>query len=132
MSGGAPDRPGVAALLETLAVRRHVRRGLASGVGVATLVFGLSVYLPGTEESLVYWAGQSIVLAAGVASLVTAVLAARAVLRWTRTVHGIERGRRSPASRAVRSGSAAGSTWRWRHRSWWTVLTPASGWRSRW
>ena len=54
VSGGAPDRPGVAAHLEALAVRRHVRRGLANGVAVATLVFGLSAYLPGTEESLVY------------------------------------------------------------------------------
>ena len=54
VSGGAPDRPGVAALLEALAVRRHARRGLATGVTVATLVFGLSAYLPGTEESLVY------------------------------------------------------------------------------
>ena len=54
VSAGAPDRPGVAALLEVLAVRHHARRGLATDVAVATLVFGLSAYLPGTEESLVY------------------------------------------------------------------------------
>jgi uncharacterized membrane protein YidH (DUF202 family) len=122
----------VAALLEALAVRRPASRGLAAGVAVATLVFGLSAYLPGTEESLVSWAGLSVVLAAGVAGLVTAVLVARAVLRRTRAVHDIERGRRSPATLAVRLGSPAGSSSRWRRRSSWTVPTPASGSRSRW
>ena len=87
-------------------MRRHARRGLAAGAAVATLVFGLSASLPGTEESLVYWAGLSIVLAAGVAGLVTAVLVARAVLRRTRAVHDIQRVRRSPATLAVLLGVA--------------------------
>jgi hypothetical protein len=46
------------------------------------------------------------VLAAGVAGLVTAVLVARAVLRRTRAVHDIQRGRRSLATLAVLLGVA--------------------------
>jgi uncharacterized membrane protein YidH (DUF202 family) len=87
-------------------MRRPASRGLAAGVALATLVFCLSAYLPGTEESLVSWAGLSVVLAAGVAGLVTAVLVARAVLRRTRAVHDIERGRRSLATLAVLLGVA--------------------------
>ena len=75
----------MAALLEALAVGHHARDP-ATGVAVATLFFGLSAYLPGIEESLVYWAGLSVVLAAGVAGLVTTVLVARAVIRRTRAV----------------------------------------------
>lgn len=123
----------MAALLEALAVRRHGRRGLAAGVAVATLVFGLSASLPGTEESLVYRAGLSVVLAAGVAGLVTAVLVARAVLRRTRAVHDIVGGAAVAGEPGgTFGGSATGSSSRWRRRSSWTVPTPASGWRSRW
>jgi hypothetical protein len=94
----------VAALLEDLRVRRHVRRGLATGVAVAALVFVAFAYLPGTEESLLYWAGLSVVLATGVAGLVTTLLVARAAVRRTRAVHDLERDRRSPATRAVLVG----------------------------
>jgi hypothetical protein len=94
----------VAALLEDLRVRRHVRRGLATGVAVAALVFVGFAYLPGTEESLLYWAGLSVVLATGVAGLVTTLLVARAAVRRTRAVHDLERDRRSPATRAVLVG----------------------------
>lgn len=85
-------------------MRRHVRRGLATGVAVAALVFVGFAYLPGTEESLLYWAGLSVVLATGVAGLVTTLLVARAAVRRTRAVHDLERDRRSPATRAVLVG----------------------------
>ena len=101
VSWGTPDRPGVAALLEALAVRRHARCGLAAGVAVATLAFGLSAYLPGTEESLVYWAGMSVVLAAGVAGLVTVVLVLRAVRRRTPANRG------APPANVVAAGAVA-------------------------
>ena len=131
VSAGAPDRPSVAALLEALAVRRHARRGLAAGAAVATLVFGLFAYLPGTEESLVYWAGLSVVLAAGVADLVTTVLVARDLRRPERSTTSSRGGGRRRRGRCF-WGSAAGSLSRWRRRSSWTVPAPASGWRSRW
>jgi hypothetical protein len=100
----SPDRPGVAALLDELEVRRHARSGVATGVGVAAVVFLVFAYLPGTAESLWYWAGLSVVLATGLAALVTTVLVARAALQRTRAVHDIERDRRSPATRAFLVG----------------------------
>jgi hypothetical protein len=96
-----PDRPGVAALVEELEVRRHVRNGVAVGVVVAAAVFLLFAYLPGTEESLLYWAGLSFVLASALSGLVTAVLVARAAYRRTLVVNGIDPGRRSPTTLAV-------------------------------
>lgn len=104
MAADAPDRPGVVALLDELEVRRHARRGLAAGILVATLVFLGFAYLPGTDESLVYWAALSAVLASAVAGLVTAVLVARAAYRRTRSVHGLGPSRRSPATLAALVG----------------------------
>ena len=82
-------------------MRRHVRNGVAVGVVVAAAVFLLFAYLPGTEESLLYWAGLSFVLASTVSGLVTAVLVARAAYRRTLVVNGIDPGRRSPTTLAV-------------------------------
>lgn len=93
----------MAALIEELEVRRHARHGLATGVAVALLVFLLFAYLPGTEETLWYWAALSFVLASAVAGLVTTVLVARAAVRRTRSVHDIER-QRSPATLSVLVG----------------------------
>lgn len=104
VSADAPDRPGVAVLVEELEVRRHARSGIVAGVVVATLVFLAFAYLPGTEESLLFWAALAFVLASAVAGLVTAALVARAAYRRTRSVHDIEGGRRSPATVAVGVG----------------------------
>ena len=99
-----PDRPGVAALAEELEVRRHARNGLVAGAVVAAVVFVVFAYLPGTDESLLYWAGLSFVLASAVAGLVTTVLVARAAYRRTLSVNGLDPGRRSPATLAVVAG----------------------------
>ena len=101
MSTERPDRPGVAALVEELEVRRHVRNGIAVGAAVAAAVFLLFAYLPGTEESLLYWAALSFVLASAVSGLVTTVLVARAAYRRTLSVNGIDPGRRSPTTLAA-------------------------------
>jgi len=93
----------VAALVAELEVRRHARTGLAVGVVVAVAVFGLFAYLPGTEESLLFWAALAFVLASAVAGLVTTVLVARAAVRRTWAVHDVEP-RRSPATVAVLVG----------------------------
>jgi hypothetical protein len=104
VSDDPPDRPGVAALLETLEVRRRARTGLATGIVGAALVFVLFAYLPGTDESLVYWAALSVVLASALAGLVTTALVARAAIRRTRRINGISPGRRSPATYAFAFG----------------------------
>jgi hypothetical protein len=74
VSADTPDRPGVAALAEELEVRRHARSGLLAGAAIAAAVFVIFAYLPGTDESLLYWGALSFVLATAVAGLVTAVL----------------------------------------------------------
>jgi hypothetical protein len=101
VSADTPDRPGVAALVEELEVHRHARSGLVAGVGIAALVFVVFAYLPGTEESLLYWTALSFVLATAVAGLVTTVLVARAAYRHTLSVNGIDPGGRSPATLAI-------------------------------
>ena len=101
VSADTPDRPGVTALLEELEVRRHARSGLLAGVGVAAVVFVVFAYLPGTDESLLYWTALSFVLATAVAGFVTTVLVARAAYRHTLSVNGIDPGRRSPATLAA-------------------------------
>lgn len=104
MPGDTPDRPGVAALVAELDVRRHVRVALAVGVAFAILVFVLFAYLPGTDESLLYWASLTFVLAFAVFGLVASVLVGSAVYRRTLAVAGIEPGRRSPSTLAVLVG----------------------------
>lgn len=101
VSADTPDRPGVAALVEELEVRRHVRRGLVAGAVVAAVVFLAFAYLPGTDESLLFWAALAFVLASAVAGLVTTVLVAMAAYRRTRSVHDVDESGRSPATLAV-------------------------------
>lgn len=96
-----PDRPGVAALVEELDVRRHARTALVVGVAFAAVVFLLFAYLPGTEESLVFWAGLSFVLAFSVFGLVATVLVGVAAYRRALEVRGAEPGRRSPSTLAI-------------------------------
>jgi hypothetical protein len=96
-----PDRPGVAALVEELEVRRHARTALVVGVAFAAMVFLLFAYLPGTEESLVFWAGLSFVLAFSVFGLVATVLVGIAAYRRALEVRGREPGRRSPSTLAI-------------------------------
>lgn len=105
-SEDSPDRPGVAALLAELEVRRHLRTALAFGVGFALLVFVLFPYLPGTDESLLFWAGLTFVLASAVAGLVGTVLVGRAAYRSTLDVNDIESGRRSATTFALVFGLA--------------------------
>ncbi|WP_254839830.1 DUF7536 family protein [Natronomonas marina] len=104
MSADTPDRPGVAALAEELEVRRHARSGLLAGAAIAAAVFVIFAYLPGTDESLLYWGALSFVLATAVAGLVTTLLVARAAYRRTLSVNGIDPGRRSPSTLAVLIG----------------------------
>lgn len=101
MSADSPDRPGVAALIAELDVRRHVRTAVIAGAAFALLVFVLFAYLPGTDESLLYWAALTFVLGAAVSGLVATVLLARAAYRRTLAVNGIDPGRRSPTTLAV-------------------------------
>jgi hypothetical protein len=96
-----PDRPGVAALVAELEVRRHARTALVVGVAFAAVVFLLFAYLPGTDESLVFWAGLSFVLASSVAGLVVTVLVGIAAYRRALEVRGHEPGRRSPSTLAI-------------------------------
>lgn len=85
-------------------MRRHARRGLAAGAAVGAVVFLAFAYIPGTEESLLYWAALAVVLASAVAALVTTVMVARAARRRTRAVQGVEHRRRSPATLAALVG----------------------------
>ena len=101
VSAEGPDRPGVAALVAELEVRRHVRTAAVAGVAFALAVFLLFAYLPGTEESLLYWGALAFVLAFAAAGLVATVLLAYAAYRRTVTVTGADPGRRSPTTIAV-------------------------------
>ena len=101
MSADRPDRPGVAALVAELEVRRHVRNAAIAGVAFALAVFLLFAYLPGTDESLLYWGGLTFVLAFAVAGLVATVLLSYAAYRRTLAVNGVDPGRRSPTTLAV-------------------------------
>jgi hypothetical protein len=101
VSADRPDRPGVAALIAELEVRRHVRTAVIAGIGFAALVFLLFAYLPGTDESLLYWGSLTVVLAFAVGCLVAGVLVGRAAYRRTLSVNGIEPGRRSPTTLAA-------------------------------
>jgi hypothetical protein len=101
VSADRPDRPGVAALVAELEVRRHARTALAVGVGFAAVVFLLFAYLPGTDESLVFWAGLSFVLAFSVFGLVATVLVGIAAYRRALEIRGREPGRRSPSTLAI-------------------------------
>jgi hypothetical protein len=106
VSTDRPDRPGVAALVAELEVRRHARTALVVGVGVALAVFVLFAYLPGTEGSILYWAGLAFVLASAVFGVIATVLVGREAYRRTLAVNGIEPGRRSPTTLAVVFGLA--------------------------
>ena len=101
VSADRPDRPGVAALVAELEVRRHVRNAAIAGAGFALAVFLLFAYAPGTEESLLYWASLAFVLAFAVTGLVATVLLSYAAYRRTLAVSGAEPGRRSPTTLTV-------------------------------
>lgn len=103
-SADRPDRPGVAALVAELEVRRHVRNATVAGVAFALAVFLLFAYLPGTEESLLYWGALAFVLAFAASGLIATVLLGHAAYRRTRAVGDVEPGRRSPTTLAVLVG----------------------------
>jgi hypothetical protein len=96
-----PDRPGVAALVAELEVRRHVRNAAVAGVAFALAVFLLFAYLPGTEESLLYWGALAFVLAFAASGLIATVLLGYSAYRRTRAVGDVEPGGRSPTTLAV-------------------------------
>lgn len=97
----SPDRPGVAALVSELEIQRHVRTALVTGIAFSLLVFVLFAYIPGTDESLLYWAALTFVLGFAVFGLVATVLVARAAYRRTLDVTGIDPGPRSPTTLAI-------------------------------
>jgi hypothetical protein len=101
VSADSPDRPGVAALVAELEVRRHVRTAVAAGLAFALAVFLLFAYLPGTEESLLYWAALAFVLAFAVSGLVATVLLGYATYRRTLEVGGVDPGGPSGTTLAV-------------------------------
>lgn len=79
------DSGGRAALVEALRVRRNAKRGLATGVLVAGLVFLLFVVLPSdTARPMAYYGALAFVLAMTVAGLATAVFVAARAYRLTR------------------------------------------------
>jgi hypothetical protein len=104
VSADSPDRPGVAAIVAELEVRRHVRTAVVVGVVFALAVFVLFAYLPGTDESLLYWTGLTFVLASAVVGLVATVLVGHAAYRRTLEVNDIDPGRRSPTKLAIAFG----------------------------
>lgn len=108
MSADRPDRPGVAALAEELAVRRRVRFAITVGAAVALTVFVLFAYLPGTDESLLYWAALTFVLGAAVAGLLATLSVGYAAYRRTLDVNDLEPGRPAPTTLAVVLGALGG------------------------
>jgi hypothetical protein len=101
VSADSPDRPGVAAIAAELDVRRHVRTAVFAGLAFAIGVFLLFAYLPGTEESLLYWGALTFVLAFAVACLVATVLLSHAAYRRALAVNGVDPGGRSPTTLAA-------------------------------
>jgi hypothetical protein len=101
VSADRPDRPGVAALVAELEVRRHVRTGLLVGGGFAIAVFALFAYLPGTQESLLYWVALTFVLGSAVSGLVTTGLIAQAAYQRTLAVNDLESAGPSSTTLAV-------------------------------
>jgi len=88
-SDGVPDRPGIAGLVEALEVRRNAILGTAVGVGVAAPLYAVRVLellgpAPPGEGGPVLFAMLGIVLAFGVAVLVTAGLTLAAAYRRIR------------------------------------------------
>lgn len=100
-----PDRPGVTALIAELNVRRHARVAVGVGIGFALLVFVLFAYLPGTDESILYWASLTFVLAFAASVLVAAVLVGQAAYRRTRELNDTEPGTRSATTLAILFGA---------------------------
>jgi len=79
------DSGGRAALVAALRVRRNAKRGLATGVLVAGVVFLRFVVLPsGTVRPTAYYGALAFVLAMAVAGLATAVFVAARAYRLTR------------------------------------------------
>lgn len=99
-----PARPGVAALLAELEVRRRARIALAVAVAFALAVFLAFAYLPGTEESLLYWASLAAVLAFAVFALVATILVGAAAHRRALAGSRLDPGRPSPTTLAVAVG----------------------------
>ncbi len=104
MSRDRPERPGVAALLVELNVRRHVRVSLAIGIAVGVGIFLLFAYLPGAEYPLSYWLALTFVLSFAVFALVASVLVARTAYRTVRDPTADRS--RSPATLAIVLGVA--------------------------
>jgi len=79
------DADGPAGLLDALGLARNLRIGLAVGVGVAAVVFGLFVVVPGeTVRSPWYYGALAFVLATATGGLVTVLLLVRRAYRLTR------------------------------------------------
>lgn len=96
-----PERPGVAAIVAELDVRRHALTALAVALIISAVVFLRYVYLPGTEEPVAFWFGLSFVLAFGVFVLVLVGLVARTAYRRTRSADDSAGSGFSPTSIAL-------------------------------
>ncbi|WP_255151169.1 DUF7536 family protein [Halorarius halobius] len=85
MSQSPPDRPGTAALVDALAVRRNAAIGFALGtVLAAVLVYG-QVTSAGHLYSPAWYVALGFVLAVGVGLLVTLILTAGSAYRLARS-----------------------------------------------
>jgi multisubunit Na+/H+ antiporter MnhE subunit len=71
-----PDRPGVAAVADALAVRRNAIRGFGFGVALAVFVLVFFVLLPGANYPVPLYLALGFVLAFGAGVLATVVLVA--------------------------------------------------------
>ncbi len=79
------DSGGRAALVAALRVRQNAKRGLATGVLVAGVVFLVFVVLPsGTVRPTAYYGALAFVLAMAVAGLATGLFVAVRAYRLTR------------------------------------------------
>ncbi len=105
VSADDPESVEMTPIATDLNVRRHLRRAVATGITVAFAVFVVFAYLPGTDESLLYWGGLAVVLAFAISGLVATVLILHAVYRQTQRATALDRDRRpSPPMLAVVSG----------------------------
>lgn len=84
MADDPPDRPGTAAFLAALRVRRNATLGFALGTLFAVAVFVFFVALPGSRRSPLLYVALAFVLAVGVGLLLTTVFTLGSAYRLAR------------------------------------------------
>lgn len=88
-------------MVEKLNVERHARVSVVIGVVVSLVVFVLFAYLPGTEESLLFWAALAFVLAFAIVVLLVSILVGREAYHLAIATDDADSGRRSPITIAA-------------------------------